>query len=157
MYRSVDRLLADLTRFAWVNLAIGLALSATSWAAFSFWQSTWQAGVQVLAVTFITFAVLGSFMRYLHTENLAVTYLSNASYWVYLFHAPILFGLIAWLGGTGLNIYLVALISIVITLALTLASYHWLVRSTIIGRYLSGRRRPRRSQALAGSGAARAQ
>jgi len=157
MYRSVDRLLADLTRFAWVNLAIGLALSATSWAAFSLWQSTWQAGVQVLAVTFITFAVLGLFMRYLHTENPAVTYLSNASYWVYLFHAPILFGLIAWLGGTGLNIYLIALISIVITLAITLASYHWLVRSTIIGRYLSGRRRPRRSQALAGSGAARAQ
>jgi membrane-bound acyltransferase YfiQ involved in biofilm formation len=99
----------------------------------------------VLSVTFVTFAVLGLFMRYLHTENPAVTYMSNASYWVYLFHAPILFGLIAWLGGTGLNIYLVALISIVITLAITLASYHLLVRSTIIGRYLSGRRRPRRT------------
>ncbi|MEY4349690.1 MAG: hypothetical protein RL719_987 [Actinomycetota bacterium] len=157
MYRSVDRLLSDLTRFAWVNLVLGLALSATSWAAFNIWHSTWQAGIQVLAVAFVTFAVLGLFMKYLHTENPTITYVSNASYWVYLFHAPILFAIIAWLGGTGLNIYLVALIAIVVTLAITLASYHWLVRSTIIGRYLSGRRRPRRQEALAGNGAARAQ
>ena len=157
MYRSVDRLLSDLTRFAWVNLVLGLALSATSWAAFNIWHSTWQAGIQVLAVAFVTFAVLGLFMKYLNTENPTITYVSNASYWVYLFHAPILFAIIAWLGGTGLNIYLVALIAIVVTLAITLASYHWLVRSTIIGRYLSGRRRPRRQQALAGNGAARAQ
>jgi len=145
MYRSVDRLLADLTRFAWVNLAIGLVLSAASWVAFNIWQSTLQPGIQVLAVAVVTFAVLGLFMRYLHTENPKITYMSNASYWVYLFHAPILFALIAWLGGTGLNIYLVALIAIVVTLVITLASYHWLVRTTIIGRYLSGRRRQRRT------------
>ncbi len=157
MYRRVDRLLPDLTRFAWVNAFIGGALSAASWAAFTQWQSVWQPGVQVLAVTFVTFAVIGLFMRYLHFENPVIAYLSNASYWVYLFHAPLLFALIATLASTGLNIYLVALVSIVVTLAVTLASYHWLVRSTIIGRYLSGRRRPRRAESLAGSSAARTQ
>ncbi len=152
MYRRVDRLLTDLTNYAWANALIGAALSALSWAAFTLWQSPWQPGIQVLAVTFVTFAVIGLFMRYLHFENRAIAYLSNASYWVYLFHAPLLFALIATLAKTGLNIYLVALVSIVVTLAVTLVSYHWLVRSTIIGRYLSGRRRPRRAESLAGSG-----
>jgi len=146
MYRNADRLLGDLTRFAWANLAIGLVFSATSWAAFNIWQSTWQPAIQVLAVAFVTFAVIGLFMRYLDFENRVISYLSNSSYWIYLFHAPILFSLIAWLASAGINLYLVALIAIVVTLAITLASYHWLVRSTVIGRYLSGRRRPRRAR-----------
>ena len=157
MYRSTERLLKDLTRWAWLNLALCGALSAVSYGAYNFWHATWQPQAQVLAVTYSAFAVIGLFMRYLHTENSKIRYLSNASYWMYLFHAPILFGVIAALGRTGMNIYLVALIGIIVTVASTLASYHWLVRGTIIGRYLSGRRRPRRERSLAGSQASRAQ
>jgi len=157
MYRNLARLLADLTRWAWFNLLVCLGLSALSFLAFNVWHSNWQAGVQVLAVNFAAFAVIGLFMRYFHFENAAVRYLSNSSYWVYLFHAPVLFAMIGWLGRSGLNIYLVALVSILVTVAVTLASYHWLVRSTIIGRYLSGRRRPRKQAALAGGQASRAQ
>jgi hypothetical protein len=159
MYRSLDRLLADLIRYAWLNLGLTSAFSALSWWSFNIWRSPWQPGLQVLAVTFSAFAVIGLFMRYLHIQRTVFGYLSNASYWIYLFHAPILFSIIAALGKTGLNIYLIALIAIVITVAITLASYHWLVRSTIIGRYLSGRRRPRTRQALAGAeaGSARTQ
>jgi len=149
IYRNQARVLGDISRFAWFNFAACLALSALSFAAFSFWHSAWQPKVHELAVTFAAFAVIGLFLRYLHAEKPAIRYLSNASYWMYLFHAPILFALIAALGHTGLNIYLIALIAIVVTVATTLASYHWLVRPTIIGRYLSGRRRPRRVRALA--------
>ena len=157
MNRNVARLLADLTKWAWFNFALCLVLSAFSWLAFNRWNLDWQPQIHVLAVTFAAFAVIGLFMRHLHFENAAVRYLSNASYWVYLFHAPVLFGMIWWLGCSGLNIYLVALIGIVVTLAVTLSSYHWLVRSTIIGKYLSGRRRPRRVSSLDGAQTSRTQ
>jgi peptidoglycan/LPS O-acetylase OafA/YrhL len=157
MYRNLAGLLADLTRFAWFNFVTCLVFAAFSYLAYNLWHSPWQPLVHELAVTFSAFAVIGLFMRYLHFENPSIRYLSNASYWMYLFHAPILFATIAALGHSGLNIYLVALIGIVVTVAVTLASYHWLVRPTIIGRYLSGRRRARRERALAGSELTRAQ
>ena len=40
----------------------------------------------------------------------------------------------------------VAIVSIAAALAFTLVTYHYLVRSTIIGKWLSGRRRPRRTK-----------
>jgi len=157
MYRNTERLLRDLIDWAWFNLALCLAFSAISFCAYNFWHTNWQPQVQVLAVTFSAFAVIGLFMRLLHTENSKIRYLSNASYWMYLFHAPILFAVIAALGRTGMNIYLVALVAIVLTVGVTLASYHWLVRSTIIGKYLSGRRRPRRVSSLASTQTTRTQ
>jgi peptidoglycan/LPS O-acetylase OafA/YrhL len=68
-------------------------------------------------------------------------FLGEASYWVYLWH-PVIVLALAWVSGrASLNLWLAMPFIIVITLAATLASYRWWVRDTLIGAWISGRRR----------------
>lgn len=141
--RNAEPLLRKVTTSAWVNFALAAGFGAASAWLFSI-GSSWQPVVQVLAVTYSTFAVIGLFLRYLNAELAIVRYLADASYWVYLFHAPVMFVVIALGAGAGWSPIIVAVVSIASALAFTLVTYHYLVRSTIIGKWLSGRRRPRR-------------
>lgn len=140
---NAEALLRKVTTSAWVNFALAAGFGAASAWLFSI-GSSWQPVVQVLAVTYSTFAVIGLFLRYLNAELAIVRYLADASYWVYLFHAPVMFVIIALGAGAGWSPLIVAVVSIASALAFTLVTYHYLVRSTIIGKWLSGRRRPRR-------------
>jgi peptidoglycan/LPS O-acetylase OafA/YrhL len=145
--RNAEALLRKVTTSAWVNFALAAGFGAASAWLFSI-GSSWQPVVQVLAVTYSTFAVIGLFLRYLNAELAIVRYLADASYWVYLFHAPVMFVIIALGAGAGWSPLIVAVVSIASALAFTLVTYHYLVRSTIIGKWLSGRRRPRRGSKL---------
>jgi len=88
-------------------------------------------------------AVIGCFMRLVTKPNRVWSYLNDASYWVYLWHAiPVL--LISWsFAHLGLNVWLNLLVTSAMTLALTLGTYNRWVAHTVIGLYLSGRRRTR--------------
>lgn len=88
----------------------------------------------------MTFAVTGWFLRFAGQHQLWVRYLADASYWCYLVHLPLVLWLQVlvakwpqhpWLKFTGI---------MVVTMALLLASYHWCVRYTWIGRLLNGPR-----------------
>ena len=144
--------LGDIKSGALWNSALAGGFSAGSWLLMAETAHPWQPALQIFAVTFAAFAVTGLFLRYLHAESDLVRYLADSSYWVYLFHAPVMYGAVFALSKTGLEPLLVAAISIATALAATLVSYHYLVRSTIIGRYLSGRRRPRRIRGFVESG-----
>lgn len=139
-----DGMLADIKSGTLINTALAALFSLGSWLLMAQPARDWQPFVQVLAVTFAAFAVTGLFLRYLHAEKAAVRYLADSSYWVYLFHAPVMYVTVFALSKTGLSPLVVAVLAISAALAATLLSYHYLVRPTIIGRYLSGRRRPRR-------------
>ncbi len=143
-----DALLADIKSGTLINTVMAALLSLGSWLLMAQSAFTWQPFVQVLAVTFASFAVTGLFLRYLHTESAAVRYLADSSYWVYLFHAPVMYVTVFALSKTGLSPLVIAVLAITAALAVTLLTYHYLVRPTIIGRYLSGRRRPRRIRGL---------
>lgn len=76
-------------------------------------------------------------------------YIADASYWLYLIHMPIVMALqlavsqLDWPWPVKFSTILV------VALALMLASYQLLVRFTIIGVVLNGRRAPRQSVAAA--------
>jgi len=70
-------------------------------------------------------------------------YLSDASYWMYLVHVPIVWSLQAWTMRWPLHWSLKFPLILAITAALLLTSYHYLVRDTFIGKLLNGRRYPR--------------
>lgn len=142
--RNAEPLLRKVTGSAWGNFGLAAGFGAASAWLFSIGDASWQPVVQVLAVTYSTFAVIGLFLRYLNAELPIVRYLADASYWVYLFHAPVMFVVIALGARAGWSPIVVAIVSIAAALAFTLVTYHYLVRSTIIGKWLSGRRRPRR-------------
>jgi glucan biosynthesis protein C len=70
-------------------------------------------------------------------------YLSDASYWMYLVHVPIVWSLQAWMMRWPLHWTVKFMLILLIAGTLLLASYHYLVRSTFLGKLLNGRKYPR--------------
>lgn len=101
----------------------------------------------VLSVQLITlvFGFTGFFLRFFSENNRVWRYLSDAAYWLYLLHM----GIVALLQIVFMYININPLIEFTaittITLFLTLLTYHFCVRFTIIGHYLHG---PRKLQKL---------
>lgn len=76
-------------------------------------------------------------------------YLADASYWMYLIHMPILLACEVLVAGSPLPIIVKLLFTLTVTFAILLVSYHFLVRSTWLGKWLNGRRHPFRWNPLA--------
>jgi peptidoglycan/LPS O-acetylase OafA/YrhL len=88
------------------------------------------------------FAAIGLAVRFLDEPSPRWRYLSDASYWMYLVHLPIVCLLQAWMLEWPWHWSVKFSLVIAITMALLLASYRWLVRSTFVGVFLNGRRYP---------------
>ena len=90
-----------------------------------------------------TFAWIGLFLKFLYQPRRLVRYLSDASYWMYIMHLPVVVGLQFAL--LPLPIPALAKIPIVLALAIAIliASYDFMVRPTWLGALLNGRRYPR--------------
>ena len=100
------------------------------------------AGVIALASWCWVYALLALATTFLTRERPVVRYLADASYWMYLLHLPLLVGFELLLAPLDWPILAkLGLTWVVVGLAL-LVSYHLLVRSTPIGRWLNGRRYP---------------
>jgi len=101
-------------------------------------------GTGALMVWLLLFGITGLFLRYLDRQIPVVRYIVDASYWLYLIHLPFTI----WVPGllSGLTWPALAKAAAVFCLSspLWLLSYHFLVRGTIIGKVLNGRRYPLR-------------
>mgnify|MGYP000228666814 CR=1 FL=1 len=159
--RVVTNLIPDLSVLAFFAL-----LFWTGWLAYKnsemaieairkWWLANLLAGVlatliwPVGAIWFISFGVLGGFLRFANRSTKTMQYLSDASYWIYLVHPPLVIGLLAVLGQLGWPVAVTVLVEMALTLIITLGSYHFVVRYTVIGKWLSGRRRPTRKERMA--------
>jgi glucan biosynthesis protein C len=105
----------------------------------------------VLASWCWCFAALGAAVRFLDQLSPRTRYLSDASYWMYLMHLPIVWLLQAWTLRWPLHWTVKFPLILAVTLVLLLVSYHWLVRGTFVGVFLNGRRHPRGDAGLATS------
>lgn len=76
----------------------------------------------------------------IHAPSPALSYLSDASFWIYLIHIPFLVVVQSMLAETGLAAEIRYPLTIFLTLALSLASYAIFVRRTPIGTFLHGPR-----------------
>jgi glucan biosynthesis protein C len=72
----------------------------------------------------------------------AVRYLADASYWLYLVHLPLQFEISIHLAQWQANGFVKFLIYNVLTFAILIPSYHFLVRPTWLGLLLNGRLYP---------------
>lgn len=97
-----------------------------------------------LVVWLLVFGLIGLFVRYFDRPNDRLRYATDASYWCYLAHFPVLFWVAAALAPLPLPSPVKVLAVVVLTTALILAVYHVGVRSTFLGAWLNGRRYPRR-------------
>ena len=101
-----------------------------------------------LAIWTWTFGLLGASVRFGSAESTVRRYLADASYWLYLVHPPILFGLQVLVMDLPLPWTVKFPAIVAVTLGVLLASYHLLVRPTFLGELLNGRRVPRRSAGI---------
>ena len=111
------------------------------------------AAVHALAGWAWVYGLLGLCGRVLRRENRVARYLADASYWVYLWHFPLLLLVAVPLAGTPWPWPLEVLLALGAVMAVLLLSYDLLVRGTWVGRWLNGHRResvlrgPRRPRA----------
>lgn len=142
-------LLSGLTRNAWLQSLLGMLLFVvvvilSSRAP----QVPTPAGIAIASILWSVIAWLmvlglsGLALRYLERPIRNVRYLTDSAYWCYLIHFPVAF----WVSGLFAPYDLPAAVKIALVLLvvipLVLASYHFLVRSTVIGVLLNGRRYP---------------
>ncbi len=101
-----------------------------------------------LATWLMTFAMLGLFRQFVAHPSPSIRYLADSSYWLYLIHLPLQFELSIYLGLWEANGILKFVIYNVLTFAILLPTYHYLVRPTWIGYMLNGRLYPLRKNAV---------
>lgn len=99
----------------------------------------------VLYVWFMISALYGIFQKLCAHESKPIRYLSDASYWIYLVHLPIVnflqFQVSDWTVPSVAKLILV----IATTFLISLLSYQWFVRYSFIGALLNGRKTRRGS------------
>ena len=98
-------------------------------------------GLSIILLTAITF-LLGH--RFLNHKSKLSRSISNASYWIYLIHAPVLIYIQMPLINTNLPVLVKFVISVVVTLLIGQISYLLLVKNTWLGALLNGRRTKKR-------------
>jgi glucans biosynthesis protein C len=88
--------------------------------------------------------ITGAFLRLASREHPVVRYLSGAAYWTYLVHLPIVIVVAGALARAPLHAFVKFSLVLIVTTAASLATYHYFVRSTVIGKLLNGIRQPGR-------------
>jgi glucan biosynthesis protein C len=100
-------------------------------------------GSLAAAAWFFIYGFLGLFLRYLEKPIPLARYMADASYWMYLVHLPCTMVLPALLSNLPMPAFVKFSVVLGTTLSLTVVTYHYWVRATLIGQVLNGRRYPR--------------
>lgn len=99
-----------------------------------------QAALESYASAWMTLWSLHAGKTWCNVRNRILRYLSDASYWVYIVHLPLLFAIQYWLLDVEATLSVKLAVSVLGVCAIAFASYQLLVRSTLVGRLLNGKR-----------------
>lgn len=147
LYATSD-LTGQFTRHAWRYALFGVAFFTAHLACVSS-LLTGNRALHIPSVVFASFAIwlliyglIGLFVRYCSRPNRVWRYIADSSYWCYLVHLP----LVAWLQVLLTNWGVAAIVKYMVVLGITvlvcLVTYDRFVRSTVVGVFINGRRRP---------------
>jgi peptidoglycan/LPS O-acetylase OafA/YrhL len=103
-------------------------------------SAAWYAFLYSLGSWTWTFAIVGLALRFFSFESARMRYVSDASYWIYIMHIPVIFLLQAALITLPWHWSVKFTVIMAVALPLLFASYHVMVRRTVIGKVLNGRR-----------------
>ncbi|MBD1583012.1 acyltransferase family protein [Pseudoalteromonas sp. S16_S37] len=96
--------------------------------------------VQSISVVSWSLLVIVLAYQFMAQTNSLFRYISDASYWVYLIHFPVLMCVQIPLIDASVSIFIKYAISVIITLLICFLSYYLFVRHTFIGLFLNGKR-----------------
>ena len=95
------------------------------------WSRLAYTAAYTVSIWYWVFGLVGAALRYCSKANPVRRYLADSSYWLYLAHMPIVFGLQVLLRDLPLHWSLKFPLIVAVTLAILLVSYHYLVRPTL--------------------------
>lgn len=155
LHREMDAI----KRYAWVYLLLAslvfVAVMFLKWAisaaeasdGVGWWVKPVHAASIALFCWFMIWGMTGIGLTLLAKPSAVVRWLSDSAYWVYLVHLPIVAVLMVLLKDVAVGPWIKFLAIVAVTSVLTLMSYQWGVRYTVIGRWLNGpRARPGATQ-----------
>jgi peptidoglycan/LPS O-acetylase OafA/YrhL len=125
----------------WIEMIVGAAITVLGHAILvravpgSIWRFAGPLGTWLFIFGFIAAA-----LRWLDNPVGWVRYLSDASYWMYLLHVPLLIWIQLLIAPLSLPALAKGVLTLMIAMPLLLASYHYAVRPTWIGKLLNGRK-----------------
>ncbi len=96
---------------------------------------------QSVFVWLALFGGIGLCIRSGWGKHNAYRYLSEASFWIYLIHVPVVAFLQLWLWHIEANVWLKLAAATVATLVISIASYEWCVRYSYLGELVNGGRK----------------
>lgn len=96
--------------------------------------------IKSLTVWLFIFGFTGLFIRYASNHSALMRYVSDASYWVYLVHLSIVVLIPSFIVNWPIPPTLKFLTVLSLTGLICFVSYHYLVRTTFIGKFLNGRK-----------------
>ncbi len=96
--------------------------------------------VRTYLALYLSLLCLFAGRRFFDIKNSVLRYITDSSYWLYLFHLPVLFIIQFHLSLIGLPVSIKFLISSLGTIALGLVTYALLVRHTPVGWLLNGKK-----------------
>ena len=88
----------------------------------------------------MVFGLVGIFVQYLNRQNALIRYISDSSYWLYLMHLPLVIYLQIALADTAIPGIIKFVLINLVALTLLWLSYRYVVRYTLIGAVLNGKR-----------------
>ena len=84
--------------------------------------------------------LMGRFRTLFSRENAKVRFVSDSAYWLYIAHMPVIQILQFWVSEWSVPSLVKLIFVCVLTTALLLLSYRYLIRYTAIGTLLNGKR-----------------
>jgi len=138
LFKCMD-LLDSFMKYDWLNVIIAIILFTVAYIFSNDLDDILKGVLSAFMISLFVFGITGLFIRYFSSHSQRIRYISDSSYWIYLIHIPftiIIPGLIANLELHAIGKFLITLI---LTTIISIASYHYLVRSTFIGKFLNGR------------------
>lgn len=148
---SHEALLKHFTKLRLSTMVCGcLAIFSSIYLSGYEWQPAHEQYTMFKALFLFAYAVMmwslivlsiGLCRRFVNKPSAWVRYLSDASYWIYLIHLPIVIWLQIAVAETSLHWLLKWLLVSSVTVAVSLFLYDLLVRPTLIGRVLNGKRK----------------
>ena len=118
------------------------------------WSEPVAAALQVVFAWMMCFGLIGLFRWVASHERFWVRYVSDASYWLYLWHLPVIVLLLRIMNDWAIGVHIKFLLTCGMTTAILLVVYQLGVRYTPIGTMLNGKRTRRPAAMSAPAGAA---
>ncbi len=139
LYKSKE-MLVSLIKNDWFFVVLAISLFSFYFFAGGWFNYIFHVIINAIIVWLFVFGITGIFIRYMSNFSSVMRYMSDASYWVYLIHLFFVAIIPSFISDWPIPSTLRFLFVLIISGALSFLSYHYLVRSTFIGKFLNGKK-----------------